>query len=514
MLFVILPSCTNLLRGPYETEDKSDTFYQWTVTLGRDYDDRGHDIKVDSHGQVYVAGHFSVFADLDPFDGMDYQKTTEETRTTHADIFISSIDRYQGFFWSDTFGPWAENDDNEDNVPVAIAVDEHWSAFPNFFITGYFENNTKAESEESIYVTVGESEVLVSNGAKDIFLSRYESIGRYVWTKTIGGSADEVPTDIATDDEGSIYVLGLFKSTTVDFDPNPTKERTAVVQKHSGSEYDTFVWKLDQHGNLIWVLTYEGAALAAAPVGGYGIAVDPFGNAYITGCFAGTRDFDPSEEGVFELTSDGVDIFVTKISRYGDFEWAIRKGSSASLEYGSSIALSPAGFVYVTGVYGDDDLFVMKLDQYGNDIWGDIKLVEGIQPQTFDSNDPGGRTQIEVDDEENVYLVGRFKVEGDFDPSRDEPEGVGQDIHTPVGGWDIFITKINQSGFFEWTVTAGGSGNDIPLGLDIDDEFDLFITGFFDSPEIDFDPTEEGIDLKASKGKQDVFIMKLSPKNK
>lgn len=82
------------------------------------------------------------------------------------------------------------------------------------------------------------------------------------------------------------------------------------------------------------------------------LALDPAGNAYTTGLFHGTIDFDPGPNA-FNLTSAGVaDVFVCKLSANGDFLWAVRFGGTED-EQGRSITVDAAGSAYITGEFHD-----------------------------------------------------------------------------------------------------------------------------------------------------------------
>src|SRR5258705_170803 len=88
--------------------------------------------------------------------------------------------------------------------------------------------------------------------------------------------------------------------------------------------------------------------------GGFSIALDPAGSgdAYTTGDFTGTADFDPGA-GVFNLSSaGGHDIFISKLDGSGNFVWAKRIGGTGD-EYGESVTIDYAGSgnVYTTGYF-------------------------------------------------------------------------------------------------------------------------------------------------------------------
>ena len=71
-----------------------------------------------------------------------------------------------------------------------------------------------------------------------------------------------------------------------------------------------------QETNLEWVNSMGGTATDQ----GNAIVVDAFGNVYTTGSFRGTVDFDPGP-GVFNLTTNGEDVFISKLDASGVFQF-------------------------------------------------------------------------------------------------------------------------------------------------------------------------------------------------
>jgi hypothetical protein len=69
-------------------------------------------------------------------------------------------------------------------------------------------------------------------------LAKYDSIGNYVWAKSIGSNGYDFGNSLFIDQTGDIYLTGNF-SQTVDFDPNPT---TSFLTSNSASE-DVFFAK-------------------------------------------------------------------------------------------------------------------------------------------------------------------------------------------------------------------------------------------------------------------------------
>ena len=181
----------------------------------------------------------------------------------------------------------------------------------------------------------------------DVFVSKTDSSGNFVWAKGFGGTALEVGRSIAFDPSGNgaVYFTGNFIG-TADFDPN-----VGVFNLTSASPVysDIFICKLDTGGNFIWAKGMGGVEDDIA----YSIAVDPSGsgNIYCSGSFRSIADFDP-DAGTLNLSSAGnTDIFISKYNTAGSLIWAKSIGGG-SYEMSSYIAKSPNGTdVYTTGYF-------------------------------------------------------------------------------------------------------------------------------------------------------------------
>ena len=150
-------------------------------------------------------------------------------------------------------------------------------------------------------------------GMLDIFVSRFDGNGNFLWAKQVGGPGWEAGNSITVDTKGNNYLTGWF-SGAVDFDPGP-----GIHKITSFDAQDIFVSAMDANGNFLWARQLGGPGprpiTNSYPTSGNAISLDIFGNVYTTGSFNYTVDFDP-EAGIFNLSSFGdIDIFVHKMSR-------------------------------------------------------------------------------------------------------------------------------------------------------------------------------------------------------
>lgn len=183
-------------------------------------------------------------------------------------------------------------------------------------IDGYGNVYTTGNLEGTVDFDPGPGKFnLTSAGNKDIFISKLDPSGNFLWAISMGGLSWDEGLAIELDASGNVYTTGSF-SGTVDFDPG-----IGIFNLTSGG---LFISKLDNLGNFIW------AKGLGPSIYGYSISLDDSGNVYTTGRFGWTADFDPGP-GTFNLTSAGMgDIFISKLDSSGNFLWAKSMGGDTT----------------------------------------------------------------------------------------------------------------------------------------------------------------------------------------
>ncbi len=400
-------------------------------------------------------------------------------------ISLSNTAKAQSFQWAKQMGGAADYD-----IGISIAADASGNVYTigDFRITADFDPGAGTFN-------------LTSAGANDVFISKVDPSGNFVWAKRIGGADNDEGLSIALDASGNVFATGVFRVTT-DFDPG-----AGVFDLTSAGEADIFILKLDASGNFLWAKQMGGVANDF----GFSIALDALNNVYTTGSFGDTADFDPGM-GTFNFISAGnTDNFVSKLDSNGNFLWAKQLGGTDD-DDSYAIAVDASGNVYTVGTFyaiadfdpgvgtydltaaGQYDFFISKLDASGNFAWA-----KGIGGAVTDEG-----YAIAVDASGNVYSTGSFGGTVDFDP------GAGTLNLTAIGDLDVFISKLDASGNFLWAKqlagtnsTDGGRGYSIAL----DALNNVYTTGFF-TGTVDFDPGAATLNV-TSAGAYDIFISKL-----
>ena len=235
-----------------------------------------------------------------------------------------------------------------------------------------------------------------------------------------------------------------------------------------------------------------------------GVCTDASGNVFITGLF-----FSPTITfGTTTLTNaGGMDIFIVKYDATGNVLWAKSAGGVYG-ERGQSVCTDASGNVFITGHFysptiivgtttltntnqttdSTSDIFIVKYDASGNVLWA--------KSEGSGSNESG--QSVCTDASGNVFITGSFYSGNLY-------------IGTTwlfLSEWDryndIFIVKYDTSGNVLWAKSAGGAGSDLSSGVCTNASGNIFITGYFGNPNINF-----GTTTLTNAGALDIFIAKL-----
>lgn len=305
----------------------------------------------------------------------------------------------------------------------------------------------------------------------------------FLWAENAGSTGPDQAYGVGTDPDGNIYITGFFYGTA----------NFGDTQLISAGDADVFIAKMDPDGNFLWADSGGGVNTDMA----LSLAVDSYGNSYITGRYRETVQFGP-----FTLNSPGgysCNIFIIKIDAEGNWQWAKQAGGGGgSSDRGYGLAIDSSNNIYLTGYiisnasfgdinlvsYGGRDVFIAKMDSDGNFLWA--KHAGG-------SEDDWGY-DITVDSSGNIYITGDFRLTASF----------GAVQITSAGEEDIFAAKLDNDGNFLWAKKAGGSGSNTGYRITTDSFGNPYITGKFRETASFGD-----IELISS-GEDDIFISKLA----
>ncbi|GET43525.1 DUF4347 domain-containing protein [Microseira wollei] len=468
-------------------------------------------------GNPALGGNWELDATLG--EKVFLQPLPAETLASYPHILSEPLE----YSWARGFGGSGDDDG------YRIAVDREG----NVYTTGVFQGTVDFDPGIGTYN-------LTSAGDTDIFISKLDRNGKFVWAQSYGDTGGDRGFGITVDSAGNVYATGHFQG-TVDFDPSSSVQN---LTRTGGT--DAFISKLDSSGNLIWVKQYQGSGNSNP----YEIKLDAAGNIYTTGQFNGSIDLDPGA-GTANITALGSywgDIWVSKLDSSGNFLWA-QGIQGYGNEHPQRMTVDSAGNTYLTGAFfgtldvspGSNapdftasgvDSFLVKLDSSGNHVWsqqisrgagdyaygvavdgaGNVYINGAIDTNSFISKfDSAGNALwtkdfpnssglgISLDSAGNIHTTGQFQGTVDFDP------GSGVFNLTSNGGYDIFTLELDSNGNFLWATGAGGAGNDAAIDIDATQAGAIYTTGQFQNTA----SFGAGIDPITSQASFDIFVAKL-----
>lgn len=178
--------------------------------------------------------------------------------------------------------------------------------------------------------------------------------------------------------------------------------------------------------------------------------------------------------GAVTLTNYGdQNIFVAKLDPDGNWLWATQVFGPNAEEV-QALAVDPEGNCYLTGLfyetihfatitltsadYSTSDIFIAKLDDSGNWLWANRAGGEG--------GDYG--YGIALDGAGYCYVTGTFNAPANFG---------GNTFYDIGNGTDIFRAKLDTAGNWIGVGRFGGTGYDAGMAISVDAAGDCFITG-------------------------------------
>jgi hypothetical protein len=478
--------------GPYDHTqplviDPSLTYSTYLGGAG----DQANGIAVDSSGNAYVAGTTlsTAFPVANPLQSTNKAK--------NGTAFISKLNSTgSALVYSTYLGGSVSEQAN------AIAVDPSGDAY----VTG----STCSSDFPTVTAVQGSLK-----GTCDGFVAELNAPGSgLVYSTFLGGSGtvqsgttlSDEGMGIAVDSSGAAYVTGGTWST--DF---PT---ASPIQGYGGGE-DAFLSKFSAGGASLVYSTYLGGT---AQDQGNGIAVDPSGNAYVTG-FTFSSDFPTLSPFQASNKAANGTAFVAEVNAGGSaLVYSTYLGGSV-MDSGQTIAVDSAGDAYLAGATwssdfptfiplqpknaaknGGSNAFVTKLNPGGSALVYSTYL-GGSGHATNVTPSSGGDTAygIAVDPLGVVFVAG-LTGSPDF-PTVDaiQTSNNSQDEVT------AFVACLNSTGTaLGYSTYLGGTGDDQANSVAVDASDNTFIAGKTTSPDF---PTVSP--LQSTPG--GVFVSEASP---
>lgn len=426
-----------------------DPVLQWATFLHSYWsNDYIYGLDTDNNNNAVVCGYTKAF---------DFPVTPGSYDATYNNLEDCFISKLTSDGSSLQFSTFLGGTGNERAYSIALDSED------NPVLTGY-------TSSSDFPVTPGAYDA--QNNLIDGFISKLSADGTTLLFSTfIGGSEEDLSTDIQLDDNNNPIITGYtlstnFPVTPITFDPNA-----------NGNE-DAFISKLSADGSSLLYSTYIGGEGFDY---GISIALDNAGNPFITG--QTTSLSFPTTIGAFDQTLNGyVDEFVTGINLMTSTPFFSTFLGGHLGDVPSSIILDPLRNPLICGTTYSNDFPVTPgaYDQILTDtIEGDavVTKLSADGSSILFSTFLGG---IKADVARDVYLDGNWDI---------LVLGETKSINFPTtndafdnsynGEFDVFINKLSSDGsLLLYSSFYGGDESDYPRYGDIvaDQNCVLFIT--------------------------------------
>jgi hypothetical protein len=371
----------------------------WAVTAGEKGDDHATSCITDAKGNIYVVGFFE--SKVLKFGNVTLTKITEKG----SDMYLAKFSPQGECIWAKNAGG---EGDSGDYSSVTLDKDD------NVIISGI----------SGVVIDFGDG-IKFNNEKSGMYVAKYRNDGQLLWAKSPVGKGEA--QGVGTDKDGNVFIGGYFTS-SISFDG-------ITINSYSEKSGDAFVAKYSPAGQAIWASSFGGDDGEIASC-----ETDLFGNVYLAGMFFSKTI---STENNKLINNGLINAFIVKYDQDGKLLWAKSAGGNngdAPATATREFYVDKKGNAYCTGsnwseftfagnpiktIAGSEDIFLLKYDQDGNEIWG----------LDYGGSGRNAGRGITTDKNGNIFLSGSF-----------DEKALKIDNHTLTnsGDSDIFIVKFSE----------------------------------------------------------------------
>jgi hypothetical protein len=339
-------------------------------------------------------------------------------------------------------------------------------------------------------------------GQTDVFICKIKPLGsQLVYSTFLGGADFDYAYSVAVDAQGEACVTG----TTYSMNDFPLKNPIQSV--FGGSWADAFVCKLNAAGSALVFSTFLGGD---GHDYGWGIAVDPSSNVYVTGETSSTNF--PTANAIQAVLGGYRDAFAAKLNPAGTaLVYSTYLGGSEN-DNGYAIALDSSQAAYIAGNTWSSN-FPVKSALYGTFQGGGDAFIAKISPagnKLVYSTYLGGTGEeeglgIAVDAGGSAYLAG-------WTSSINFPLKYAFQKAYGGGLEDGFVTKINAKGTaLLFSTYLGGSDMEKILSVAVNAAGNAYVAGHTFSKNF---PIKGSLKAHSAYFEADAFIAKFERSGK
>ena len=314
------------------------------------------------------------------------------------------------------------------------------------------------------HTTSANGDVTGNHGSYDYWVVKMDANGTLEWQKSLGGTGMDWGTSIQQTTDDGFIVAGFTTSNNGDVSGNH-------------GDYDYWLVKLDDSGNIQWQKSYGGMGIEQAKSirqcadGGYIVA----GSSW-------------SSDGDVTGPHGSDDYWVVKLDTIGNLQWQYTFGGTGNdlatcvrqtADHGYVVVgYTNSSDVNIAGIKGGFDYWIIKLDSIGTVEWSKRYGGEG--------DDEAFSVQQTRDD---GYIIAGFT------------SSIGGDITANKGTFDYWIVKLDDAGALQWQKTIGGSGVENAYAINLTADGGYIVAGNSNS---------NNGDVTGLHGSSDSWLVKLN----
>jgi len=294
----------------------------------------------------------------------------------------------------------------------------------------------------------------------------YSQNQTWLWAQGAGASLSENAYSNATDNNGNVYMVGIYTCPLIDF---------GGISLSCLSGRVAFIVKYDTDGTAKWAKNI--ASTATVPSYIKSVCTDQNNDIYVFGSASNTVQI-----GSTSITAGGYYPILAKLDQYGSVKW-IKSTPGAPITEGNAMCTDSKNNVYITGTYrnfplifGNDTLmpdsvatnaFVAMYNTLGEPVWA----------KSFHAINKTGNNQIHTrgitaDSIGNLYIIGDFR-------------GISMRIDSTIltnsapatQNHNVFVVSLDSWGNLNWAQKAMCTGSSYGRDIKVGAKGKVFATG-------------------------------------